>query len=376
MKNILHICNNYVSSKVHERLIAELSRFEHVSQDVVVPVRKQNDVGLNSFASNSVRFTFFRYPGGLLKYFPLLKVLVVFILFLKNWQRIKRAEGDNYSFIIVAHTLWSDGVIAFLYSLFRGFEYRLVVRNTDMNWFLPKLPHYRWLLWLVVKRSSGLIFVTPAYKQKFAKRYPRILGAAKDVAVLPNGIDTFWLEGLNESTVCRAKAVLFVGRFDRNKNLRGLFHAVEVARRQVPELQFWLVGGAIEEFLELAKISECPDWVRCFGKVESRTQLKELYRTAAVLAVPSFHETFGLVYLEALSQGCPFVCTVNEGVDGFFEGDDFCVAVDPNSFRSIGNGIVELIRRYPNGVPKENCSVVAQFDWRKIAVTYYREFFS
>lgn len=375
MKKILHICNNYVSSRVHERLIAELSRLGYVCQDVVIPVRRKSDVGLNAFSSSSVRFAFFKYPGRLLKYFPFFKALVVFLLFFKKWRMASDAEFDNSSFVVLAHTLWSDGLVAFLYSVLKGANYRLVVRNTDMNWFLPKLPHYRWLVWLIVKRSSGLIFVTPVYKEKFAQRYPRVFGAARDVAVLPNGLDSFWLENLNVSTASRAKVVLFVGRFDRNKNLRGLFDGVEEARRRVPELQLWLVGGVMEEFLALTKMSECPSWVRCFGKVESQTQLKELYRIAAVLAVPSFHETFGLVYLEALSQGCPFIYTRHEGVDGFFEGEDFCVAVDPRSSRSIGDGISELVGRYPNGVSKDQCSVVSQFEWEKIASAYYGKLF-
>ena len=35
--------------------------------------------------------------------------------------------------------------------------------------------------------------------------------------------------------------------------------------------------------------------------------------------MPSFPETFGLVYVEAMSQGLPIIYTKGQGIDGYFE---------------------------------------------------------
>lgn len=47
--------------------------------------------------------------------------------------------------------------------------------------------------------------------------------------------------------------------------------------------------------------------------------MKRFYAGVDVLLVPSRAETFGMVYLEAMSQGVPVLYTRGQGFDGQFE---------------------------------------------------------
>ena len=47
--------------------------------------------------------------------------------------------------------------------------------------------------------------------------------------------------------------------------------------------------------------------------------MKRFYAGCDILLVPSTAETFGMVYLEAMSQGVPVLYTKGQGFDGQFE---------------------------------------------------------
>jgi len=98
-------------------------------------------------------------------------------------------------------------------------------------------------------------------------------------------------------------------------------------------------------------------------------QLIAHYRTQHVLVVPSFHETFGMVYAEALSQGVPVVYSRGEGFDGQFADGEVGFACDPRQPSSIASAIERVVGDY------EALSVRAlagsqRFDWSRIADRY------
>jgi glycosyltransferase involved in cell wall biosynthesis len=50
-----------------------------------------------------------------------------------------------------------------------------------------------------------------------------------------------------------------------------------------------------------------------------------------VFVLPSVGETFGMVYLEAMSQGCITVCTKDDGIDGIIKDGENGFLTLPNS---------------------------------------------
>jgi len=369
MQKIIHICNNFISSKVHRHLCVALAGFEDVLQVVYVPVRRSSDIGVNRISDERVEFKYAIYPRFGLRFFPFFKVLFNFLKF-SYFIKASSREANERGGLILAHTLWSDGAIAYLSFIFFKTPYIVVLRNSDLNWFIPKLPHYRWLVRRIIASAQSVIFVSPVYERRFLKGYPELHRAAKRTAVIPNGIDEFWLENALNIQVKRELLVLFVGRFDRNKNLTAVVKASALAREVIPGLRLLVVGGQVAEFLRLANLREVPDWISVQGHLDDRAGLSNLYRKAGVLLVPSFHETFGLVYLEAVSQGCPIIYTAGEGVDGLLEGADFARSVDPMDYLAISQEVVSIIQKYPNGVSPEKLDFLRSFDWKAVAQSY------
>ena len=85
--------------------------------------------------------------------------------------------------------------------------------------------------------------------------------------------------------------------------------------------------------------------------------------------MPSFTETFGLVYPEAMSQGLPVVYTAGQGFDGQLPEGIAGYHVDPHSPQSVADAIQQIVAHYAeiaSAVPQ----LTRQFTWQGIAAKY------
>ena len=85
--------------------------------------------------------------------------------------------------------------------------------------------------------------------------------------------------------------------------------------------------------------------------------------------MPSITETFGLVYLEALSQGLPVLCSKGQGIDGFFPSNTVVELVNPLSIPDIARGIRCLMSKL-DSVSSLQQDFLHPFLWSEIAKKY------
>lgn len=367
---MIHLCNNFVASAVHSRLIIALR--DLVSQQtVIVPVRKKRDIGRHRIDCDGVTVSYIRYVNSAIRYFPLLKTLCIFLLIFKQLNRAYMASrGSCVHVPAIAHNFWSDGVPLFIYSFFRPINYVLVIRNTDINIFIPRLPHYHFLMRQMIKRASAVVFVSPAHHKRFLAKFSTLRSPTTPMFVIPNALDNFWHENISFTSEWRAPQACFVGKFDRNKNLPQIFEAAERVAGQILNFRLKLIGGSSTELRDLLKIDDMPAWVDVLGRIENREALKNIYRSCRVFVMPSRTETFGLVYLEALSQGCSVICSKNEGIDGCFDASSV-IAVSPSDLGDIERALLSLLERFPRGTdPDWAAEALERYRWSYVARRY------
>ena len=168
----------------------------------------------------------------------------------------------------------------------------------------------------------------------------------------------------------RPLRLLYVGDFSRNKNLLNTLRAVArlAADRAV---QLTLVGGGGDgerEVLHALESGAYP-FANCLGRISDLDELRAIYRDHDIFVMPSFTETFGVAYIEALSQGLPVIHSRGQGVDGLFADDTVSEAIDPHDPEDIAAKIAALAERREQ--VRETCIRVAQpFDWKVIAERY------
>jgi glycosyltransferase involved in cell wall biosynthesis len=85
--------------------------------------------------------------------------------------------------------------------------------------------------------------------------------------------------------------------------------------------------------------------------------------------MPSKFETFGLGYIEALSQGLPIIYTIGQGVYGYFKEGEVGYATKSNNVNHLVENINKLILNY-NDISRR-CSIIAdKFSWDIISNKY------
>lgn len=362
--NILHICNDYCGSKVHKNLYNQLDE-QGVEQTVYTYYRGEGKDGSNKYEGKNTTF-FYR---------PILRMHHRLLYHQKIqcvYKDIKAYVNDKKADLIHATTLFSDGAVA--YNLYKeyGVPYIVTVRNTDINEFLVYAPH-TWLTGVkVLKSARRIVFISKALKEKFC-RHPLIRTILHEIeenfVIQPNGIDAYWLEHIKEAPAQENHNVVYVGRFDYNKNVMKLCKSVLGMRTPFPDIQLHLVGGDGQCWERVKHLAEKnSETIIYHGKIYDKATLKDIYSRCSVFAMPSFHETFGLVYLEALSQHLAIIYTRGQGVDGMLDAR-VGEAVRASSKKDIKRAIEKLFLHRSRYLASEVIDF-EQFRWDMIATRY------
>lgn len=180
-------------------------------------------------------------------------------------------------------------------------------------------------------RHAKHIFANATYvRDSLVNEY----GAAADrVSVVGMGVDDFFLKNLPPEVPAKlTKNLLFVGWDFGLKGGEYLLKAFELARERVPDVRLTIVGPPAGVALP---------GVTWAGRA-SRTQLLEHYRSADLFVLPSLCDSFGFVFLEAMSQGLPCVGTTMNAMPDII-GDSGYV-VPPRDARALADAITEFYK--------------------------------
>jgi len=144
--------------------------------------------------------------------------------------------------------------------------------------------------------------------------------------------------------------LLFVGSLIRRKGAADLLRALRQLGGspggEPGEFELTVIGdGPQEERLRaMASSLGLADRVHFEGFVGDREALRNHYRRADLLVVPSRHEGFPRVITEAMSQGLPVVATNVDGIEMVLEHERECLLVEPKEPASLAGAIRRLAR--------------------------------
>ena len=367
---ILHIANYYIGAKVYKNLVSALDQIG-VEQTVYTAFAGQHLVGANLPQLEA--------PTSKIIYRPILNTYTR-LNYKHKTKKItadilKHIAGEKFD-VLHAHTLFSDGRIAYnLYKQF-GTPYIVTIRNTDLNFFFRYFLHLRSQARVTLLSAKRIIFISEAYKKRllahpYFSDYRNEL-AAKSI-VVPNGVDEYWLHN-TITTPCRTlhnpARLLYAGKITKGKNLVKLINVVRKLNIRGVKCILHIAGTGSGKYYQVATdlIKKHPELLVYHGAVTDKSVLLSLYRKSDLFVMPSRKETFGLVYVEALSQGIPVIYTKNEGIDGFFPPETG-EGVHCNDDRNIYNTIRKILENYINYSfdPKK---IVSPFNWQTIAEKY------
>lgn len=275
--------------------------------------------------------------------------------------------------VLHAHSLFTNGFVAMQAKRLYGKPYIVAVRNTDLNEFFSLRPWLRGLGVEIMKQAEQIIFLSQAYRSALFSRFvpksmvSELRGKSK---VIPNGIDRLFLDAT--PTAPRAEdgsvRLIQVGDVNKNKNQTTVLKACALLRERGYDVRYKVIGshddkGVVEKLRKSSFVE--------LHEAMPQQKLIQEYRSSDVFVMPSHHETFGLVYAEAMSQGLPVVFTAGQGFDGYFDDGEVGASADSRSENAIAEA-VEYCALHRQSMFRRCIEGSRMFDWSELAGEYVR----
>jgi len=368
---VLHIGGDYPFTPLYRQLLVSLEADRDVCQTMYVPLPQGTyDCHDNDLATEQSSVVYSHDYSKLDRFTLRRKVAKIAN---SIWNQLDVPSFD----IVHTHYLFSNGGAAQVVAKRTGLPYVSAVRNTDVNLYFRLGPTYQRYGYEIMRDAAAVVFLSPAYRDhvlRLVRRWDPNGELRTKSHVIPNGIHQSWLDnpgmarGLGEPGAIR---IIYIGGLTRNKNIERTIQALKPLREKGLKASLTIVGkGAREEHLRNLAASS-GEAVTFTPFTSDRACLRSYMADADVFVMASHTETFGLVYVESLTQGLPIVWTRGEGIDGYFRDGDVGYGVNPSSLAEIVDAIVK-VGSHRKSLSERALSVVERFSWEEVASRYHQ----
>jgi glycosyltransferase involved in cell wall biosynthesis len=340
---ILHITGDYPdpvrepTTEAVKRLIDQLTMYDHI----VVSLKRLANPRASYFKECSAP------PGQRLfayGHFGLPFGVGLYGSFRLVANRIEQLLADEnlQPDLVHSHRLTFDGIAGSLLSRRRQIPHFISVRGEVESKIIRFKPTYRPLLRRIVDHADRILYVSAWYEPHLSaltrlppdkgRRLPNIVGNVKRTIV----------------PVRPSNSIIVAANLDiyQKKGLDRLIPAFGRVADQLPGVTLEIFGGGTDiaqaAVVKLIADSGITNRVVLHGRVPNN-QFLEALPTALALAMPSHNETFGMVYTEALFAGVPVLYSKATGIDGYLDGLNVGIGVDPTDDQAIATALVALV---------------------------------
>ena len=234
----------------------------------------------------------------------------------------------------------------------------------------------------IVATVDHIVTSTPEGKSNLINLY----GSSPDkVSVIPPGVDLDFFRPKDKEKARREldleeykRVLLFAGRLQPFKGLDLLLHAMTY----LPNHGFTrllVVGGNAGKGDELAKMNSLvkelgiSNMVGFVGAVEHKNMSK-FYNAADICVIPSYHESFGMVALEALASGTPVVASRVGGLATIVKDGETGYLFEERSPETLATYLCLLMseNEIRNSMAKAARQSVMKYNWSSTARRLFR----
>lgn len=310
----------------------------------------KNKIGLAKEVEDGL--TTYRYRN--FNYLP--KNPLMFKIFNKRMEKLynKIVENEGKVDVIHAHSAMWGGISAAYISEKYGIPLVLTEHSS-----LEKAEYlkdsYRNFVYEAYRKSHTLITVSDSLKREIQNYV-----TDKDINVINNlvDLDNFTLDNRNINYDKKDKFVFFSCAFlEPDKGMDVLIEAFnKVFKGKNVQMRIGGEGRATEQLSNLIKELNLEDQVELLGEL-SRKEVADEMKKCNCFALASKHETFGMVYVEALASGKPVIGTKNGGAEEIInENNGLIVEID--NVEELSNAMEKLyynIEKYNPTLLREEC---------------------
>ncbi|WP_172449323.1 glycosyltransferase [Bowmanella denitrificans] len=244
------------------------------------------------------------------------------MLFSALFFYFKKGKEFSEVNVIHAHKLTIDGIFAFVLSKILKKPLLISVRGSTDAKFIKRKFYVRWLYKKIINSAEHVFFVSAWARSSVNKLFSEKYVPDSKFTNLANISRVNMVESNKEGA-----DFLFVGRLDLAKS-KGLYRVFEAISKE-KKYRLDIFGGATNEAAENIKNEmqrlEISHLCNLRGKADKSVIFSGDY---AALVMPSYPETFGMVYVESLLSGIPVISSNRSGIAGYIEPSNYYLEVN------------------------------------------------
>jgi N-acetyl-alpha-D-glucosaminyl L-malate synthase BshA len=217
------------------------------------------------------------------------------------------------------------------------------LHGTDIT-LVGVAPSFHTTVRFSIEQSDGVTAVSGWLRQRSIE----LFGIQREIAVIPNFVDIDRFSPSSGRDACGPfadggrKVVMHASNFRPVKNIPGVLRVFERIRREVnANLVLIGEGPELDKAHELTRLLGIEGSVFFLGIQDA---MEDLLPHTDLLLLPSEHESFGLVALEAMASGVPVIATNQGGTVEVIESDVNGFLADPHDEEAMAAWGIRLLR--------------------------------
>ncbi|MDZ7798466.1 MAG: glycosyltransferase family 4 protein [Patescibacteria group bacterium] len=228
--------------------------------------------------------------------------------------------------------------------------------------------------YILSKKWSLFIANSKVTKNKLIKQNIK----ADKISVVYNGVDFKKFNNINtqkdvEPTIC------YIGRLVKYKKVDILIKALKKIKNNLPQIKLKIIGSGpeINKIKTLAKNLDLENNITFLGFIKNHEKVIAHLKKSHVFCLPSIVEGFGMVAVEAMAAGIPYVCTNIPPIREATKNGKGGLLFEKNNINDLKNKLLKILldNQLYQSLANEGPVYTKRYDWSKIGQelekTYY-----
>lgn len=247
-----------------------------------------------------------------------------------------------------AHYAFPTGVLSLMGKKLFNIPYVVTVHGGDIDKMAEKNKRIKQMTARILVNAERVIAVGERLRNDIVNNFN--VPEAR-VEVLSMGVDTTVFKNYGRAEARQSlglkndeKILLFVGNVIQEKGVYELIEAYSQVKKTQPTSALYVLGSERDEVFtrKLSNLVEAEQLTDVYFKQPvAQKELAKWMSAADLLALPSYHEGFGLVALEAMATGTPVVGSDVGGLS-YLLADGAGVLVEPKDPYSLAQGFEKV----------------------------------
>jgi len=199
---------------------------------------------------------------------------------------------------------------------------------------------------------------------------------AEKIEIISPGIDTkkFFYTPFNKKLSNKFK-IITVGNLIKRKGINFIIMSMKEAIKKNKNIRLEIIGDGPEKgsLIKLVNKLKLYSYIKFRGHVSYR-QIQKIYAKAHLFINMSLSESWGQIYLEAMSSGLPVLTTKNAGSNEIFKDDLLWCLVKQKDYKTMAKKIIHFVEN-PNLLRKLGKKIrqeaIVKYDWDKVVIPKY-----